>query len=168
MLLDELVVLRGRGQDVESRFGRRRELVGAVGVLLLLLKLRGHWQISRRRPAEVRLRLHLDAELLLQPLVERGPLGAGRHLLRRGRQEGAAAAAAAAAVALTVVVRDSDVVCRGAVRPVVAAAARLALRVEVVVVVVASRWRRRGRRCTVTSARGWGRGGGPGIYAREG
>ena len=165
MLLDELVVLRGRGQDVESRFGRRRELVGAVGVLLLLLKLRGHWQISRRRPAEVRLRLHLDAELLLQPLVERGPLGAGRHLLRRGRQEGAAAAAA---VALTVVVRDSDVVCRGAVRPVVAAAARLALRVEVVVVVVASRWRRRGRRCTVTSARGWGRGGGPGIYAREG
>ena len=166
MLLDELVVLRGRGQDVESRFGRRRELVGAVGVLLLLLKLRGHWQISRRRPAEVRLRLHLDAELLLQPLVERGPLGAGRHLLRRGRQEGAAAAAA---VALTVVVRDSDVVCRGAVRPVVAAAAaRLALGVEVVVVVVASRWRRRGRRCTVTSARGWGRGGGPGIYAREG
>ena len=119
-LREELVVLRRRRQDVVPRLGRRRELVlgAAVGILLLLLvlllRLRGHGQVAGGRPAEVG--LHLDAELLLQPLVERGPLRAGGGgMVRWGRQVGAAAPA------VVLLVWDSAVVGRCAVRMVVAA-----------------------------------------------
>ena len=118
-LREELVVLRRRRQDVVPRLGRRRELVlgAAVGILLLLLVLllglRGHGQVARGRPAEVG--LHLDAQLLLQPLVERGPLRAGGGgVLRRGRQVGAAAPA------VVMLVWDSAVIGRSAVRVVIA------------------------------------------------
>ena len=120
-LREELVVLRRWRQDVVPRLGRRRELVllgAAVGILLLLLvlllRLRGHGQVAGGRPAEVG--LHLDAELLLQPLVERGPLRAGGGgMVRWGRQVGAAAPA------VVLLVWDSAVVGRCAVRMVVAA-----------------------------------------------
>ena len=120
-LREELVVLRRRRQDVVPRLGRRRELVllgAAVGILLLLLvlllRLRGHGQVAGGRPAEVG--LHLDAELLLQPLVERGSLRAGGGgMVRWGRQVGAAAPA------VVLLVWDSAVVGRCAVRMVVAA-----------------------------------------------
>ena len=92
-------------------------LGAAVGILLLLvlllLRLRRHGQVAGGRPAEVG--LHLDAQLLLQPLVERGPLRAGGGgVLRRGRQ-------VRAAPAVVVLVRDSAVVGSCAVRMVVAA-----------------------------------------------
>ena len=120
-LREELVVLRRWRQDVVPRLGRRRELVllgAAVGILLLLLvlllRLRGHGQVAGGRPAEVG--LHLDAELLLQPLVERGPLRAGGGgVLRRGRRQ------VGAAPAVVLLVWDSAVVGRCAVRMVVAA-----------------------------------------------